>query len=63
MKLTAEQLFERLTKECKISGEKGNFKFTLKDLTITVKAKDTVGNLIQEWLTAWLNKNNIDFIL
>ncbi|WP_445954789.1 NgoBV family restriction endonuclease [Yeosuana sp.] len=63
MKLTPEQLYNKLTKEYKIIGEKGSIKFTLKDLTITVKTKDTVGNLIQEWLVAWLNTNDIDFFL
>lgn len=63
MKLTPEQLFNKLTKEYKIIGEKGNIKFTLKDLTIIVKAKDTVGNLIQEWLAAWLKKNDVEFRL
>ncbi|MDD3722393.1 MAG: NgoBV family restriction endonuclease [Lutibacter sp.] len=63
MKLTADQLYKKLVEEYKIIGEKGVIKFTLKDLTIIVKAKDTVGNLIQEWLTAWLEKNSIDFKL
>ncbi len=63
MKLTARELFDKLTKEYEIIGEKGNINFTLKDLTITVRTKDTVGNLIQEWLRAWLIKNDIDFSL
>jgi type II restriction enzyme len=63
VKLTPEELFEKLTKEYKIIGEKGDIKFTLKDLTITVKTKGTVGNLIQEWLTAWLEKNSVEFKL
>lgn len=63
MKLTAQELFDKLTKEYGIIGEKGIIKFTLKDLTITVETKDTIGNLIQEWLKAWLVKYNIDFLL
>lgn len=63
MKITPEQLYYKLTQEYKIIGEKGNIKFTLKDLTITVKTRDTVGNLIQEWLTAWLEVNDVEFIL
>ncbi|WP_445736371.1 NgoBV family restriction endonuclease [Mariniflexile sp.] len=63
MKLTPEQLYHKLTKEYKIIGEKGSVEFTLKDLTITVKTKDTIGNLIQEWLAAWLNANDVDFFL
>jgi len=60
MKLTAQELYEKLTIEYGIIGETGTIKFTLKDLTITIKAKDTIGNLIQEWFTAWLLKNDID---
>jgi len=60
MKLTPQQLYNKLTLEYNIIGEKGNIKFTLKDLTILVKSRDTVGNLVQEWLTAWLLHNNIE---
>lgn len=63
MKITPVQLYDKLTKEYKIIGEKGNIQFTLKDLTITVQTKDTVGNLIQEWLAAWLKKNAVEFSL
>lgn len=61
MKLTAQQLFHKLVNEYKIIGEKGQINFTLKDLTISVETKDTVGNLIQEWLKAWMTANNIEF--
>lgn len=61
MKLTPEQVFHKLTKEYKIIGEVGNIKFTVKDLSIVIKTKDTVGNLLQEWLKAWLLQSDIDF--
>lgn len=60
MKFTAKQLYNKLTDEYGIIGEKGKIEFTLKDLTITVKAKDTIGNLIQEWFTTWLKANDIE---
>lgn len=63
MKLTPQELYDKLTLEYKIIGEKGNIKFTLKDLTILVKSKDTVGNLVQEWLAAWLLSNDIEHTL
>ncbi len=31
-------------------------------MTITVKTKDTVGNLLQEWLKAWFRFADIDFV-
>ena len=61
MQLTAQQLFHKLKDEYKIVGEKGQINFTLKDLTIAVETKDTVGNLMQEWLKAWMLKEDIEF--
>ncbi len=61
MKLTAQELFIKLTEDYKIIGEQGVISFTLKDLTISVETKDTVGNLLQEWLKAWFKKMGIDF--
>lgn len=61
MKLTAQELFIKLTEDYKIIGEKGVINFTLKDLTISIETKDTVGNLLQEWLKAWFKKMGIDF--
>lgn len=61
MKLTARQLYDKLVKEYKIIGETGNIKFTVKDLSVLVKTKDTVGNLLQEWLKAWFQQENIHF--
>lgn len=47
MELTADQLYEKLVKEYNIIGETGSIKFTVKDLSILIKTKDTVGNLLQ----------------
>ncbi len=61
MILTAQELYDKLTKDYKIIGEKGVINFTLKDLTISIETKDTVGNLLQEWIKAWMFKMNIEF--
>lgn len=61
MKVTGEQLYKKLVEEHKIIGEKAVINFSLKNLTISVETKDTVGNLLQEWLKAWMRKENIDF--
>jgi type II restriction enzyme len=61
MKLTAQELYDKLTKDYKIIGEQGIINFTLKDLTISIETKDTVGNLLQEWIKAWLFKMDIEF--
>jgi NgoBV restriction endonuclease len=61
MKLNGSQLYAKLVNDYKIIGEKGVINFSLKDLTIAVETKDTVGNLLQEWLKAWLRKESVDF--
>lgn len=61
MKLSADQLYNKLVDEYKIVGETGSIKFTVKNLSILIKTKDTVGNLLQEWLKAWFQETNIDF--
>ena len=61
MKLSGQELHNKLVNEYKIIGEKGIINFSLKDLTISIETKDTVGNLLQEWLKAWLMKETIEF--
>lgn len=61
MKLTAQQLYNKLILEYQIIGETAVIKFTLKDLTVAVETKDTVGNLLQEWLKAWFRQEQIEF--
>jgi hypothetical protein len=61
MKLSAQELYDKLVHEYKIIGEKGFIKFSLKNLEISIETKDTVGNLLQEWLKAWLLKETIEF--
>ena len=61
MKLTAAELYQKLIHEYKIIGQIGEIKFTVKDLSILIKTKDSVGNLLQEWLKAWFIKEKIEF--
>jgi NgoBV restriction endonuclease len=61
MKLNGSELYEKLVNDYKIIGEKGVINFSLKDLTIAIETKDTVGNLLQEWLKAWLRKEKVEF--
>lgn len=62
MKVSANQLFDLLVNKYGIVGKKGAIAFTLSDLTITIETKDAVGNLLQEWLKAWMAESNIDFV-
>jgi len=60
MKLTAQEVYAKLINETKIIGGKGVISFTLKDIDINIESKDSVGNIIQDWIKAWLTKEGID---
>lgn len=61
MKLTPQEVFDRLVNVNKIKTVEGQIRFFLGDVDIVVKQRDVVGNIIQEWLEGWLVKNGIDF--
>lgn len=61
IRLSAEQVYDRLLNVDKIKTVEGQIRFFLGDVSIIVRQKDVVGNIIQEWLEGWLRKNNIAF--
>jgi len=61
MKVTATELYQKLVDEYGIIGETGSIKFTVKDLSVLIKTKDSVGSLLQQWLKTWFIKNSIAF--
>ena len=61
MKLTADQVYQKLLEDFKIYEVQGQIKFYLGDVDIIVKARDVVGNIMQEWLEGWLKKNDIEY--
>ena len=61
IRLTAEQIYDRLLHVDNIKEVEGQIRFFLGDVDIIVRQKDVVGNIIQEWLEGWLKKNNIAF--
>lgn len=61
MKISAEKLYKKLVNDYKLVGQTGRITFTLKDITLKIETKDTVGNLIQEWLKEWMKSEKIDF--
>ena len=63
MKLTAQEVFNKLMLEDKILEVKGQIKFYLGNVDIIVKQRDVVGNIMQEWLEGWLKANNIEYRL
>lgn len=63
MLLNAQQVYEKLINEDKILSVKGQIRFHLGNVDIIVKQRDVVGNIIQEWLMGWFDKNNIEYSL
>ncbi len=61
MKVSAQQLYKKLVTDYKLVGQKGRITFKLKNISVEIETKDTVGNLIQEWLKEWIKSEKIDF--
>ncbi len=60
--VTGQDIYNELINVDKIKSEIGQIKFNLGDVSIVVKRKDVVGNILQEWLEGWLVARNIDFM-
>lgn len=61
MRLTAQNVYNKLVNEDKILELEGQIRFFFGDVDIIVKQKDVVGNIIQEWLQGWLEKREIEY--
>ena len=55
----AENLYEKLVQQECIIGKFGHIRFILNDLDVKINSKDSVGNILQEWLKAWFKRENI----
>ena len=54
MRLSANEIYDRLVNVEHILEIAGQIKFYLGDVNIVVKQKDVVGNIMQEWLQGWV---------
>lgn len=61
MRLTARQVYDKLLNGDRILTLQGQIRFSFGNIDITVRQKDVVGNIIQEWLQGWLDKNGIEY--
>ena len=61
MRLTAQEIYNQLLNVDQILTLHGQISFNLGDVSIVVKQKDVVGNIIQEWLNGWLLKRQVEF--
>lgn len=61
MRLTSQEVYDKLINEDRILELQGQIRFYLGDVDIIVHQKDVVGNIIQEWLQGWLDKRGIEY--
>lgn len=61
MRLTAEEVYNKLISDDKILELRGQIKFHLGNVNIIVKQRDVIGNIMQEWLQGWLDQNGIEY--
>lgn len=61
MRMTSVQIYDKLVNEDKIKELEGQIRFFLGDVSIIVKQRDVVGNIMQEWLQGWLDTHNIEY--
>jgi len=55
--LNAEEFFEKISPH--VLGKTGNIIFTLNDISVTINTKDSIGNMLQDWIEAWAIQNKI----
>ena len=61
MRLTAQQVYDKLIHEDHILELQGQIRFFFGDVNIIVKQKDVVDNIIQEWLQGWFDNRRIEY--
>ncbi len=61
MRLSAQEIYDKLLNEDHILQLEGQIRFYLGDVNIIVKQKDVVGNIMQEWLQGWLDARGIEY--
>lgn len=62
VKITAQEFYRKLTDEFHLKEAQGTIRFNLRALDITIKQNSTVGNIIEEWLANWAEREGIDCI-
>ena len=63
MRLTPQDVYDRLVGEDKILEIRGQIRFFLGEVSIVVHQRDVVGNIIQEWLRGWLDYHGVEYVL
>lgn len=57
IKLNAKEFFEKIHPQ--VVGKSGSIVFTLNNISVTINTKDSIGNMLQDWIEMWAVQNNI----
>ena len=60
--ITAQEIYDKLMNEDRITDLNGYIKFNLGDYVMTVKSKDVVGSILEGWLKTWLDAHNAYYL-
>lgn len=60
MKLTAQEVYHNLVNVYKIKEKKGSVKFNIGEVSIIATTRDSIGNLIQNWVKEWLISEGVE---
>ena len=60
--MTARELYKILIFDYKIKSLGGSIKFQLGDISISLKRRDIVGDVIQKWVEEFLSRSRIEFL-
>ena len=60
MKLTAQQIIDKLLNDDQILTSKGQITFELANINIVVRQRDVVGNIMQEWVEGWFKNHHVE---
>ncbi len=60
-KVTASEIYDLLVNEFKIKEQIGSIEIILGGISAKYYGKDAIGDLLQEWVSEWLKRNNIYF--
>ena len=60
-KITALEIFTKLSKEDSIVGKSGKIVFGLNKIQVIIDSKDIIGTVLQSWLSKWMSQNNYSF--
>jgi type II restriction enzyme len=57
IQLNAQEFYNRIYNE--VMGKTGQIIFELNGIPVTINTKDSIGNMLQEWVEAWAINNDI----